>query len=324
MSKVENNTKCFIGIIGSLLMLTLPLWGQQQAQFTQFMHNKLALNPGYVGSDDGNCVTALYRGQWLGLDGAPETQLLSLNSSLLNRRIGLGVLLRRHSIGISKQLSVEASYAYRVRLGRGSIGVGLQASARHFRMDYSDPRLKADRPISSDGGIAVGENSKVVPNFGIGVHYQTPRFYMGVGVPRLIRNSIDFNTITGLAAREVIHLYFMSGIKLKLNELVTLHPQLLLKYVPQLPMDADIHLSFEIVEQFMAGVSYRLGGGREDFGESVDVLLAAQLTAELLFGLSYDITISELKDYSKGSAEAVLRYCFGRSVGEDIANPRFF
>ena len=306
------------------LLLVGPLLGQQQAQYTQFVYNKLALNPGYAGSDEAIALTALYRTQWIGLEGAPTSQVLSFNAPLLNRRIGLGLLLSRHSIGISEQLTAEATYAYRVRLGKGSMGIGLQASVRRFGMDYTDSRLKATQNISSDGGIAVGDVSRTLLNFGVGVYYHTSKFYIGGGIPRLIRNSIDFNELSGVLAREVEHGYLMTGLLMELGDFVALRPQLLLKYAPQLPMDAELNLSLILAERFTFGATYRLGGGSEDIGESIDVLLAAQLTRELLFGLSYDITMSELKDYNNGSIEAVLRYYVGHPEGDDIINPRFF
>ena len=53
-------------------------------------------------------------------------------------------------------------------------------------------------------------------------------------------------------------------------------------------------------------------------------MLGAQISSHVFFGLSYDITLSEIKDYSNGSVEGVVRYCIGQSEGEDIVNPRFF
>ena len=74
---------------------------QQEAQFTQFMYNQLYLNPGYAGARNATSLLAIYRNQWLGFEGAPETKLVSFNTPLLNNRIGLGVTISNHTQGIT-------------------------------------------------------------------------------------------------------------------------------------------------------------------------------------------------------------------------------
>ena len=77
----------------------LLTFAQQERQNTQFMQYKLGYNPAYAGSQATPCLTAIYRQQWIGLDGAPETQILSFNMPILNQRIGIGANLERNAIG---------------------------------------------------------------------------------------------------------------------------------------------------------------------------------------------------------------------------------
>jgi len=48
-------------ILFSLVGLLAFAWvqAQQEQQYTQFMYNKLAINPGYAGSKDAICLTGL-------------------------------------------------------------------------------------------------------------------------------------------------------------------------------------------------------------------------------------------------------------------------
>ena len=62
----------FISTIGDLT-------AQQDAQYTQYMYNTLSVNPAYAGSRGQFSAAALYRSQWAGLAGAPET--FTLNST---------------------------------------------------------------------------------------------------------------------------------------------------------------------------------------------------------------------------------------------------
>ena len=42
------------------------LYGQQDAQYTQYMYNPLSVNPAYAGTRDILSIIGLYRSQWVG------------------------------------------------------------------------------------------------------------------------------------------------------------------------------------------------------------------------------------------------------------------
>lgn len=307
------------------LGLISSLQAQQEQQYTQFMYNKLSINPGYAGSKDAPCLTAVVRSQWLGLEGAPQTQLLSYNMPLLNKRIGVGLNLVRHSISIYKRFTAEATYAYRIRVGRGTLGFGVQGSVRAISANYTDDRLIAGQDISLDNSIPDSDQNKLVGNFGAGLYYHTPKYYIGISAPRFLRNNIDFDDVGTVLSREVPHLSIMGGFLFEISENIDIQPQVLIKYAENTPLDADVNLTFVFTKRYMAGLTYRAGGSSvSGAGESLDLLLGGHLIEDLFFGLSYDMTLSDIKNYNSGSVEAVLRYCFGTSEGEDIINPRFF
>ena len=85
-------------------------------------------------------------------------------------------------------------------------------------------------------------------------------------------------------------------------------------------------MNFIFSETVYSGVSYRLGGSSSTgVGEAGSLLLGMQFSDRFMFGLSYDMTLSELRSYSSGSMEVVVRYGIGgRSRGDEILSPRFF
>lgn len=303
---------------------TSMTYGQQELQYTQFMYNRLSFNPAYAGSEEAACLTAIYRNQWIGLEGAPESQLISYHTPLLNKRVGLGFNISRSSMGIGSRLTLEGTYVYRIRMSKGKLGIGIMASMRYLSMDYTDERLFAAEPILSDGGIPVGNLNRYIPNFGVGAYYNTNRFYIGFSVPRLLRNNIDFNDLRSIQGREVPHLFAMTGYRFQLNKNVDLQPQLLVKFVENAPIDFDLNLSFYLMKKFMLGGSLRTGGSSNTIGESFDVLAGVQLNDKLFFGMAYDITFTKLKSYNNGTIEALARFCFANPEGDQIVNPRFF
>ena len=139
------------------------------------------------------------------------------------------------------------------------------------------------------------------------------------------------NAKPGILSREVPHAYFMTGLLWEINKNTKLQPQLLLKYAQNTPLDIDLNLNFILMNKLNLGVSYRFGGSSvEGNGESINLLFGIQASEQLLLGFSYDITLTELKDYSSGSIEAMIRYSFGprktedQEVEGDYLNPRFF
>lgn len=312
-------------LLGSLLFLfSLVSHAQQEEQFTQFMQYKQGLNPAYAGSNENLSLTAISRHQWLGFEGAPQTQVISLIAPVLNQRIGVGANIVRQSIGVSDFYTLDGMYAYRFKVPRGFLGIGIQASARLFQADFS--QLRGTQPITQDEAIPQGIQSKFVPNFGAGLYYDSPNFYLGFSIPRLLNTNIDLSNDGGVIAREVSHAYFMTGGTIELSENLGLQPQVLLKYVTGAPLDADFNVSLIINQRFSTGISYRLGGSQgSGFGEAVSLLTGIQLSSNFFLGLSYDATLSELRRYNSGSLEGLIRYTFGQKSGdEEVDNPRYF
>ena len=300
------------------------LAAQQELQYTQFMYNKLSFNPAYAGSEDAPCLTAIYRNQWIGLEGSPQSQTISFNAPVLSKRVGLGFNLSRSTIGIGSRVTLEGTYVYRISMGPGRLGVGILASMRYISMNYSDERLFAAQPIMTDGGIPVGNLDRYVPNFGAGIYYNTKEFYVGLAAPRMLRSNIDFNDLQQILGREFPHIYAMGGYRFQLKEKIDLQSQVLVKFVEHAPLDVDLNLSFYFSKKVMTGITYRTGGSSHSFGESIDFLAGLQIKPQVFFGLAYDMTLSELRTYNNGSVEALLRLCFASPEGDTIVNPRFF
>ncbi len=246
---------CFL-----FLMSCGALYAQQEPMYTQFMFAKMLYNPGYAGSFESPTLLAVYRNQWMGMEGAPKTMALSYNQPLLNNRVGLGANIVRNSVGINRTLTVDIAYAYRIALRRGYLGVGLQASMRHLFQDWTDSRLVTTQPITVDGAVPGDAKSKLLPNFGFGVFYTGPKWFAGFAAPRLVSNNIDFAESGGVLSREKQHLNAMAGVSFDLGEELELTPQVLLKYVNGAPFDADINVMGSYKRKFHLGATYRTGG----------------------------------------------------------------
>ena len=141
--------------------------GQQQQMYTQFMYNKMSLNPAYVGNESYLSMSLLYRDQWNGFPGAPKAQLVSINLPRLGNRVGLGVNLERQTIGITEKITYELMYAYKFFMGEGTLSMGMNVSGRSFVQDFTDTRLYAVQGIEDDPSIPKTQQSRNLLNAGL-------------------------------------------------------------------------------------------------------------------------------------------------------------
>ena len=313
-------------LVISLLFLTVLLKAQQQPLYTQFMYNKQIYNPSYVAVESTPSLGLVYRNQWLGIDGAPDFQGISLAIPLRNERIGVGLNLKRVSIGLSSELLLEGLYGYKFDLGNGSLSLGMQLSLKSFAINFNGNDVFTTDGISNDPSVREGSRTSQIFNFGFGTYYRTDNFFFGISVPRV--QNVDLNSISEFElSKEERHIYGMLGASFDLNEDISITPQILYRWVKNTPADLDINTSVSYQRKYTAGLTYRLGGDSDSFGESLDAILSMQINESVLIGFAYDYTLSALRKQSSGSLEFIAKYRFGEPKQRDndeYINPRYF
>ncbi|MEO6038243.1 MAG: type IX secretion system membrane protein PorP/SprF [Saprospiraceae bacterium] len=306
----------------ALVLTGVRLNAQQDHQYTQFMYNKLLLNPGYAGARGVPSVTGIYRNQWAGFDGAPKSFLVSFNSPFLSKRVGVGVTLSQQQAGFDRDFFASLAYSYDlISQDEVSLRVGIQGSLRSFSIDFA----QAQPGQTGDPSLDNQKVNDFYGNVGAGIYATfVERFYLGFSVPRIYTNSIGFsNPSATLTAKEARHYYGTAGAIFPLGDGLNLMPAILLKYVANAPFDADLNLNLDIRQKLTAGISYRLGG--DGPGESVDLLVFWQATPQVGIGAAYDFTLSQIRDYTAGSFEVLLQADLKKKEGKKkFSNPRFF
>lgn len=315
--------KKFIVILISCLTTIIAI-GQQQQMYTQFMYNKLAINPAFSGNETYLSAALLYRDQWNGFPGAPKAQIFNVNLPRIGNRIGLGVNFERQTIGITEKITYELMYAYKFLLGDGTLSMGMNVSGRKYIQDYRDSRLFAIQDITLDPSIPQTVQSLNLFNAGFGIYFNTNTYYVGASVPRMIKSDIDFDR-NNLFSTEVRHLFFMTGGTFIVNNDVRLTPQMLFRIAENAPFGIDLNGSVTWKNTYSAGLTYRTGGTQGDLGESLDIIFSFQMSEQLMLGFAYDIGLSKLRTASNGSLEMILTYnLIPRKIKSVIINPRYF
>ena len=318
--------KLYISIVVVICCgISTDLVSQQEQLYTQFMYNKLGLNPAFAGNHEQVALSAITRNQWIGFEGAPITQSASLNVPLASQRIGLGLNLTRNTIGISEKQTIDAIYSYRVDISEiGTLSFGFQGSARRYEIDYTDPRLEGIVDKNFDPALSVQTFRESIINFGAGVYFNTSHFYAGLSAPRLIERDINFASELGFS-KEVRHILFMAGGAVDLDNDWVFTPQVLYKFTRHSPFDLDLNVSATWRSYITAGLTYRHGGDSGSFGESIDLLFGVHVSRQLMIAAAYDFTLSQIRNHSSGSLEVAVHYNIGRKIKSgDIINPRYF
>ena len=303
-------TKLFSLVV---MFVTIASFAQQDAQFTQYMYNTININPAYAGSRGALSIFGLHRTQWVGLDGAPETSCLSVNTPINNSNLGIGVSLVNDKIGPTNENNFSVDLSYTVQTSANfKLSFGIKGTANLFNLDIDklNPENQGD-PQFQDF------NSKFSPNVGAGIYWHSDKAYIGLSVPNFIETN-RYNDNDVAIYKDKINYYLMAGYVFDLDhyEYVKFKPAVLTKMVEGAPLQVDVSANFMFIDKFVVGVAYR-------WSASLSAMVGFQITEGLYLGYGYDRETTNLNNYNSGSHEIFLRYEFFRK-NDKMTTPRFF
>lgn len=309
LTKYIQELKKRVGLVGLLVACFGCFSGsaQQDPQFTQYMYNTMSVNPAYAGSQGYLTALLLHRSQWVGINGAPNTQVLAVDTPLENK-LGVGGILAHDALGPSSEIFVDGNVSYTIQLDSTNrkLSFGLKAGGRLFDVDFS-------KGLTENPDMAFQNNikSKFFPTIGAGLYYQTKDSYLGFAVPNFFSQKHYDGEEQEIAA-ERLHYYFIGGKMFEVTPEVVLRPSFFIKWVPGAPIILDVSANAIIRETFTFGAAYR-------WDDSFSVLLGLQINSNLNAGYAYDLTSSNLGAYTGGSHELFLRYQFKEMKKEVIS-----
>lgn len=297
-------------LLFALMFTGVLSYAQQDAQFTQYMYNTINVNPAYAGSRGALSIFALHRTQWVGFNGAPVTNSVSINTPLNESNLGLGVSLINDKIGPTTENAISADLSYTIQTSEiWKLSFGIKATANLFDLDAS----KLNPVDATDSSLQ--NYSKISPNIGAGIYLRSDKAYVGLSVPNFIEtNRYDDNEVA--IFKERIGYYLIAGYVFDLNNRVKFKPAVLTKMVGGAPLQVDVSGNFMFNDKFMAGLTYR-------WSASVSAMVGFQVTEGLYIGYGYDKETTNLDNYNSGSHEIFLRYELFNNI-KKITTPRFF
>jgi type IX secretion system PorP/SprF family membrane protein len=303
-----------------LCLLTGALKAQQDPQYTHFMYNKLAYNPGFAGTEDKICITGLYRSQWIGFGsgsglnttnavggqsdiGAAPTTFVGNIHTPLGQHFGLGLNIGQDKIGFLNSLNPILSLSYRYTFSNNStLSAGVGGGIMQESLDGG--KLHAIDPADPKIPTSLVTDQKLDMNFGL--YYKKPQlsifddFYAGVSATHLNQATLQYGLVT---SQMRLHYYAMTGAVYNgFGPNIAIEPNILIKY-DQAKMTTDINVMAMYNNKFRAGLTYRTI-------DAIAFLAGYKFTNDIQAGISYDFTTSKIRDYSNGTIELMVKYCF--------------
>lgn len=288
------------------LLFTVPASAQQDAQYSMFMFNNLAINPGFAGSNDAICASVINRQQYMGFPGRPQTTVFNVDAPISKINSGIGLTINNDIIGWDKKMNILVHYAYRINLGDGQLGLGLNFGLFNSAFNPKDPLTPDD--ISETGGedpiLPTSAVNDMVPDFSFGAFYRLQNLYVGFSSTHLNQADLNYTTSTSGESKLTRHYYLAAGYFYKLpNPLFEIRPNLMVKSdLATAQIDANISLLYNKV--VWAGVSYRAG-------DAIAAMAGVELKNGLKIGYSFDFVTNKIHSVSH---EFLIGYCFDLSL----------
>lgn len=303
--------KFLIGCFTLVLLGSASVTAQQDPHYTQYFDNMLFINPAYAGSRGMLNVTGLHREQWVGFNGRPRSSTFSIHSPLPYESIGLGLTAVNDNIGPMNQTMFYADLSYTIRFKnhKGKLAFGAKGGINLINIGMEG--LNSENP--NDPKLLGNIRNNVNPNFGFGIYYHTPSFFIGASTPKLLERGYDNLSKTNLERR---HYFGTIGGVIPMTTKWKLRPSALVKMTEGAPLSLDLTAATIYNEQLWVGLNYRLMAA---FGAFVQV----QMSPQFKVGIASDFGTQKLRNYNDGSFEIMLSYDFSFKK-EGIRSPRYF
>lgn len=303
--------KLFLGLI-AVFGIVGQLCAQQDPQYTMFYFNKMLYNPAYAGAKEAICATMLGRFQWTGLQGAPNTWLVTADMPIKLTDpdyLGVGITTYGDYIGFQQDHGLKVAIAYRRKnVGPGHLAIGVDlgfnnkniVGASWITPNGLSPLVDPFIPLSSASNTFGFDLSA-------GVYYHSTRFYAGVSALHLTGSSF-----TGLNMKQARHMYFTGGYTFDVSGPWKLNPNVLVRTdLATANFDINVNALYDIngTHGIFFGATYRY---IDAVGINVgyNAMFGKEKQVGMLFGYNYDINTSRLNSFNSGTHEIILRFCF--------------
>jgi len=285
-----------------LVVFSIDMFSQQDAQFAFNKDNLLFTNPAYAGMADGICATAISRQQWVGFEGAPKTTLAGIHSKikLFGIKGGIGLSINDDRFEFEKNFQAKLAYSYHRRFGAGIIGIGIEAGIinKDLEGDWRPPDEGSNDPYITGEAVR-----KMIFDLGAGVFYKVgEKFYASFSMSHIHQPEVNYPSVNSASFLRR-HYFGTAGYSFRLfNSPIEMQPSMFVKFDGTKTQYSG-NISALYNKKFRLGVSYRNR-------EAIIPMIGFELISGLKIGYAYELSLTKLVTVGKGTHEVFVGYCF--------------
>lgn len=277
---------------------------QQLSRRSQFLFNSYMVNPAVAGTKLYSPITASYRNQWAGFDGAPVTYMLAGHTGLPNR-IGVGgIFFHDNAGGAIQRTGAELTGSYHIDLNnQDAVSFGLSAIVSQFAFDGTDLQVYDQTDQALIGSME--SNMNFDASFGMMVYGLN--YYFGFSIPNLLQTKLGIDGYLNDDNQNIRHYSFMGSYLYYINDEFAIQPSALARFTGSSPVQLDMLMKAVYMDMVWMGLTYR-------HRDAVAIAVGFEYDRYGI-GYSYDITTTDAANFSPHTHEITLAYYIPRSGG---------
>jgi len=307
----------------SAMLFALGAFAQQDASFSQYFFNPLYINPGYAGSRGIFSGTAVYRTQWVGMDGAPSTESVGIHGMIPGSNVGLGLQLNSDQIGPLTNTEISAIFAYHLHLDEDTrLAFGIEGCMDNVNISYNKIAIQD----AADPSFANNVSSTWMPDVNAGLYLYKEKFFAGFSVKHILQPNFGLQSNNMAGDNDFFRTYYLTtGFVTPLSDNVGIRPSILAKYVQGAPVDIDLNVSLIFHDRLFIGAGLRTDKRTDIDGMDNALILSIEydVANRIRFGYSYDFYLSQSVNYMGATNEIMIGWdVFSNKT--KMTSPKYF
>ena len=297
----------------TFIIFLLGFCGWAFGQEAHILFNRMNMgvyNPAFTGTN-GAFISLNSRSQWSGIDDAPRTNYL-IYQLPQKEKVRIGFTAQNDRVFIENKTHFTIDYNYQLQLTEEQfIYLGLKGGGFYNNIDVD----RLERLYTTYNPALEPVKSYFTPILGLGVQYQAPNYFIGVGVPSLFNNKrFQDNSGWETTATDVAYFYFSGGSTFPIGESLTLEPVLIYRAVPNSPNLFSGTVAINFNDQFSLGAGYANNDNMAFFVSSKNI-------NGIQFGYGYEfMNRNDATAIQGGTHEFVLRFLLDNTPPEEAEN----
>lgn len=276
-------------------------YSQRDIHLSQYNYQPLLINPALSGCGTGIEASLAYRKQWNNLQNSPQYSTFSLHFPIIHASAGFGLQLTNQSFGQSHQNAVLASFAYKIRVSKGTLALGLETGFRQFTLNVNDLIIENQNDI-----VLQNVDNIISPDLGLGIYFQNKNTHIGLTSKKIL--SQQYSKSFKFFESMYYTCYAMKKIKVGIDNQFILAS--FINIDTKVPTIANLTVNYHYNKGLRLGLGYKTSNDLAFIvGFQLNKIIH-KINDDISIGYAYDKSLSKLNDVSNGSNEIMLTFKF--------------